>query len=281
MQLTERDIAIVDAVYRHRVLAADQIEALFFSSSSPRGRRSSCQNRLKLLFHHGFLQRIVPALVLGEGRKPYVYALDERGADIVASIQGVDRENLAWQPKQNEVGGLFLNHLLAVSLVRVVFEVLAADQVLTILGWHGEHELRGEPLNQRMPYVMQGRKKVRTIPDGYFVLQPPGKAETLHFFLEVDLGTESNKQWQDKINAYNLYRETGESVQHFGTQNYRILTVTTSDKRLQNLQQATREAEGKHHYWFTTLDQFDLWNPGRALQAIWRIPSVSERKALY
>jgi len=276
MQLTDRDIGIVDAVYRHRVMAADQIEALLFPSSTSRGKRSICQRRLQLLFHHGFLNRIVPPLVLGEGRKPYVYAVDENGADIIANIQGIDRGDLAWRPKQNELGGRFLNHLLHIALVRIIFEILSEKRKLVLHRWLGEHELNKEPFNQMVPYILQGRKKIRIFPDGYFLMSPMTKPKNGHCFLEIDMGTESNKQWAHKIKAYDHYRESGESVTHFHTTKFRVLVVTTTEKRLRNLIKATRGASGSNRFWFTTFEHFDLWQPYKVLEPIWNLPVRSE-----
>ena len=77
------------------------IEALFLQSEKPHGRKTSCQRRLQLLYHHGFLDRIPLPIVMGEGRYPYVYALDDQGADLVASLSEYDRADLGWKPARN------------------------------------------------------------------------------------------------------------------------------------------------------------------------------------
>lgn len=130
MRLTDRDVRIVIAVYRYRLLSSQQIEALFFPStgSKPHSRRSACQRRLQLLYHHGFLERIPRPLFLGEGRSPFVYALDSRGADLVAQRKDVDRADLDWKPKDNKVGGNFVEHTLAINDVRVVVNLLAGQE---------------------------------------------------------------------------------------------------------------------------------------------------------
>src|SRR5688500_10690348 len=78
MQLTERDKEIVLAVYEYRLLSAHQIGALFFPSAvdKPHSRRTACQRRLQLLYHHGFLDRLPQPVIMGEGRFPFVYGLD-------------------------------------------------------------------------------------------------------------------------------------------------------------------------------------------------------------
>jgi hypothetical protein len=55
--LTQRDIAIVEAVWDYRALTAEHIEILFFPQSVVQGRRqtnSNCQTRLRQLYHRGW-----------------------------------------------------------------------------------------------------------------------------------------------------------------------------------------------------------------------------------
>ncbi|PIZ37464.1 hypothetical protein, partial [Candidatus Aquicultor secundus] len=52
MVLQARDIAIILAVYENRFLRRDQIERLFFSTTS------ACNQRLQALYQHKFLDRI-------------------------------------------------------------------------------------------------------------------------------------------------------------------------------------------------------------------------------
>jgi len=57
-----------------------------------------------------------------------------------------------------------------------------------------------------------------------------------------------------------------------------VLTVTTGEKRLDNLRRLTEEAEGKVKFWFTTFDQL---TPETVLTApIWQVASLPEPKKL-
>ena len=51
LRLTPRDIAVLDAVDTYRVLRRDQIQTLFFPS------KNTANERLKRLYHHGYLAR--------------------------------------------------------------------------------------------------------------------------------------------------------------------------------------------------------------------------------
>ena len=281
MQLTDRDQQIVLAIYEHRLLSAHQIEALFFPSSSPQShsRRTACQRRLQLLYHHGFLACLPQPVVLGEGRVPFVYALDEAGAYLVATLLGVDSGEVNWKPKHNQISTQFLDHTLAINDVRVVLQQLVRRGHLELGQWVDEGALKSAERQEAVPYMMQGARVVRKYPDGYFTLVVNDRQA--YFFLEVDRGTESNVRWQEKIKAYHEFRESGESQRHYSTRNFRVLTVTTSDQRLQNLKKATEKAEGDHYFWFTIQERIDIWQPGCFLEPIWSIATKPDKLSLF
>jgi hypothetical protein len=61
---------------------------------------------------------------------------------------------------------------------------------------------------------------------------------------------------------------SGISEVKFGTRNFRVLTVTSGKRRLNNLMKMTKDAGGNRRFWFTTFDQIDaesilsspIWN---------------------
>ena len=206
MRLTSRDVRIVLEVYEQRILSAPQIEALFFPSPKPRGCITSCQTRLQLLFHHGFLDRIDLPIKLGEGRAPYVYALDERGANLVATKKDVDRADVTWNSKHNKLGHQFVEHTLAVNDFQIAIRLLSDEGHFKVKSWIGESDFRTAALKESVPYRMRGARVVRNYPDGYFRLSIPGYKSDAHFFLEVDQGTMSNARWREKVEAYIEFR---------------------------------------------------------------------------
>jgi hypothetical protein len=278
--VTERDKSVILAVHEYRLLSAPQIEALFFSSDKPRGRRTSCQRRLQLLYHHRFLDRLAQPIVLGEGRSPYVYVLDERGADLVATVSGLDRADLAWRPKHNQVSHQFVNHSLAVNDFRIVISLLADAGHFEVVEWIGEAEFRTLVMRPRVPFRMRGARITRNYPDGYFALLLPGKDREAHFFLETDQGTMSNASWHGKVQAYKEFRLRGLSETHFGTRNFRVLVPTTGERRLRNLKRTTERAGGDHFFWFTCQDRINIWQPSRILEGIWEVATKLEEHSL-
>ncbi len=271
IRLTQRDKDILVAIQEYRLLSAHQIEALLFSSEKTHGKRTVCQRRLQLLFHHGFIDRLASPVVLGEGRFPYVYVLDEPGASLVASQTGVDRAGLGWKPQDKKLGVSFVQHSLAVNDVRLVFNLLAQADHFTVAEWIGEADFRTTAYAQRVPSRMQGARTIRIYPDGYCAIQLPEKAQAAHFFLEVDQGTMSNQRWQDKMKAYDQFRHMGRSLQLYGTQHFRVLAIASSHQRLQNLKKATEKVGRDQHFWFTTQDKVDIWHPQMLLEPIWHL----------
>src|SRR3954449_12078951 len=86
MVLTPRDLLILRAVHRHRLLRSTQLIAL------SEGSRQTTLRRLQLLFHHGYLDR--PPMQLdwyARGSEPLVYALGNRGAEVVLEAEGAAR----------------------------------------------------------------------------------------------------------------------------------------------------------------------------------------------
>lgn len=108
------------------------------------------------------------------------------------------------------------------------------------------------------------------IPDGYCELEV--RAESVPVFLEVDLGTEKLSVLDGKFGTYLALALSGEFVRVFGRNRFRVLVVTESERRLENL----RVLAGKHTtklFWFSTLEAIKRSGP---FAAIWKRPEGSQ-----
>ncbi len=277
-----RDRTVLVSIYEYRVLTSHQVEALHFPSANPEthSRKTACQRRLQLLFHHKLLDRIIRPLVPGAGREAYAYTLARRGADVVAETLGIDREGIGWRPKDSKMGPLFLDHLLTTNTLRVVANLLVQRSVWSEVNWIDEITLKSD-YQGKVPVRVNRGQPVRIFPDGYFTIHLPERAQAAHFFVEVDQGTMTNKRWADKMKTYISFRENGDSLQHFGTRNFRILAITSSAQRLENLRVATTQAGALVHFWFTTAGQLSIWQPEQLLQPIWHIAGEDKLKSLF
>lgn len=267
LRLTPRDVAILMAVYQYRALTTPQIERLFFSADGcysgghghPSKPNTRCQHRLQLLYQHGYLLRDEQPQKLTEGRKPFVYWLNKRGAQFVEEL--LDGEELDWNPREHAISNLFLDHLLATNDVRVAITIAVRKHNFSIATWLDDRTLK----RQQMTDVVMlhgpqgGTQKAAVVPDGYFVLDTG--QHLYHHFLEIDLSTVTGiastwgrRDWSRKVQAYLEYYRSGKYQERYKTQGLRILTVTTGEKRLANLKAATEKSGGKARFWFTSFE---------------------------
>jgi hypothetical protein len=235
MRLTERDRQIIEAVYLHRVLRQDQVQALFF------GSKSAAQRRLALLYHHGYLARQFLPVRGGIMNSPILYLLDRRGAELLRAEYGY--EEVRWHARDNKVGEDFLEHALAINDFRIAVCLASRHAGYRVLTWLGEAELKADYDRVAIRSASGRKRAVPVIPDSYFALDTPqGRA---HFFLELDRGTMTTRRFRTKIEAYLAYYQGGGYQRRFGTRSLRVLTVTLGERRLENLKRVTGEAGGE------------------------------------
>ena len=190
-----------------------------------------------------------------EGRKPLVYFLDEKAIPILAQELDVFPDDIDWKPKHNTVTqSHFLDHLLATNDVRIAIEIAAKANSMSIKKWLDDRTLHSELAKDRVTIETDSGRQVKqtVIPDSYFFLTD-GEFD-YHHFLEIDMGTETRKKFARKIKRYLAYYQSGRYEERYLTKAMRVLTITTSRKRLKNLQAVTKDVGGEHEFWFSTFD---------------------------
>jgi hypothetical protein len=267
IRLTERDLHIIRSVYEYRMLTTQHLQTLFFSSLH------QAYARLAALYHHGFLDRQFLGVHADKMNTPLLYVLDRRGAELLQANLGVE---VTWSKDLKQVTALFLEHTLAINTVRVAIAKACALQGWQLLTWQGENDLKAA--YERVTIRTGGgrMREISLIPDSYFVLETPrGKA---HFFLELDRGTMTTTRFKSKIEAYQVYYQSGAYQRRYETRSLRVLTVTLSEIRAENLRQVSEEAGGKQRYWFTVLEKIQ---PQSVLNVpIWRVATLPEHYPL-
>jgi hypothetical protein len=136
-------------------------------------------------------------------------------------------------------------------------------------------------MQEKIPYLVRGARIIRKYADGYFTLRLPSTQRQAHFCLEIDQGTMTNPRWQEKVKAYQEFRQSGQSERQWGTRNFRVLAVTTSERRLTNLKKATEQARGDHFFWFTTFEKVNIWEPETILDAVWLVATKDSSATLF
>src|ERR1700674_4655860 len=256
MVLTHRDLEILRAVHRHRLLRSTHLIALLD------GSRQTTLRRLQLLFHHGYLDRPPAQLdCYAKGSEPLVYALGNRGAAVLAA-EGERGGALRWDKSRN-VSRQFLRHTLAVAEVMVAFEVACRDT-------EGVEFIRPEEIlatapeatrRLRLPFrcqveVSEAGKlhRLGVEPDRVFGLSFTGAPEhrrLAYFFLEADRGTMpvvrqglDQTSFRRKLLGYRETWRQGLHRRHLGIPNFRGLPVRASEDRRRPLVAACRSLGG-------------------------------------
>jgi hypothetical protein len=270
MQLTDRDRDIIRLVCRHRILRSSHVVALVG------GNMQQILRRLKLLYHHRFLDRPRAQLDYYHdgGSRPIVYGM---GSESIA-LHKREHSNL---PERNpSVGRMFLQHELFVSDIMVAIELASRQAGVRLLT---EEELAPQDARtgKRPPFfwrVNVSGSKLSASPDRVFALEwrnAEGENTRAIFFLEADRGTMpiirknlSQTSFYRKLVAYEATWLQGVHRRRFGFNRFRVLTVTTSAARVESLIEACSKLKSGHGL-FLFADRSILEKPDSILSAIW------------
>jgi hypothetical protein len=100
-QITERDEEILKIAARHRYVTSAHVVALI-EAIFPGSSEQQVLRRLQFLFHSGHLSRPkaqVDTYKAGGGSRPLVYAIGNRGIDLLAAKFNFRRASVDWQQK--------------------------------------------------------------------------------------------------------------------------------------------------------------------------------------
>lgn len=248
------------------MMTAAQLEALLFRTDGKTSGRTRVNDRLAPLFHHGYLyRRELPGTPESRNR-PFLYMLDRRGAEYLADkVLDVDLEGLHWTPEHNDVKDLFVLHFLETVDVRVRLMLSAPRHGCTVEEWLDEPTLRKRHRSDAVTVrgSQGGSQRVSVIPDAYARIIQGGDDDAddvHHCFVELDRGSEpgvrtddGQRSWRQKVQAINAYVESGKYYARYEAKGLKVLCVTTTDRRVENLKRITEAAGGRTRYWFTTL----------------------------
>lgn len=267
MELTERDKEIVRAVHEYRVLRQSQITRLFFHTGQAASRV------LQRLYHHGYLDRRLLPVVYG--KSPTLYVVDRRGVELLRTAFGL--EEIVWYPSNKDLKLEFLEHTLAINDVRIAITKAACGPEFELRTWRNETELKADYDRVIIRQLSGKVRDVSLIPDSYFVLKTPfGMA---HLFLELDRGTMSTDRFATKILAYQQYQKSGAYTKRYNARSMRVITVTSSEKRLTSLKAATEKVGGTWQFSFAVLE--DINEASIFAAPIWQVASKEGKEPLF
>jgi len=243
MSLMDRDLAVLEDVWRFGLLATSQIETLRAADREPRFRfvsRLTLTRRLQLLFHNRYLRRLQRPHASGSVEP--VYVLDSEGARVLSLRHG---EVTARVPSRLPKAAA-LDHLLSVVQFRVS---LTASSAVELVEW-----LPGDKVRFRVELEGPGQRRVGVsiVPDSGAVVRVAGRRHYL--FIEVDRGTEPQRTLAGKVRAYAEYWRCGGFASDFSVprgMGFWVLLVAPSPKRMMTIQKAF-EAAGDLRLLFRT-----------------------------
>jgi hypothetical protein len=281
--VTERDLAIIELVYRYRLLNSEHLASLVKGSSQV------IRRRLQLLYHARYLDR--PRIQIADFYRnskpePMVYALGNKGADLLAEHLGLPRRTIDWTAKNRKIRDTFFRHTLMVAGILVAFEVSCRRHGnVRLIPWEEilakkcppETRKRKRPESWRVR--IPGRGDHGVTPDAIFGLHYLDRLEGRnhsYFFLEADRGTMPVKRrtlaQTAILKKLLLYHATAVQKLHtrrFDFKAFRVLTVTASPdrERVASMIRATQELDSLERIFLFT-DEASLLS-GEALSHEW------------
>jgi hypothetical protein len=253
MILQERDKEVLKVVYQYRFLSSSQIKDMFF------GCITRANIRLRILWENDLLERHYIRPLAFHGSDEAIYSLGRDGVDMVSDILGVDREIVARaKDRYKTLKPLFIQHLLGINDFSInLISLTEKHPELRMELWLNEQDAQDE-------YKTQGNgKTIYFRPDGYGRYWY--KDILYSFFLEMDRSTEDNGKFEEKVKSYMEYERSGSYQRKFGVRFFRILVVTTTPKRVENLK-GIADRYKCDSFWFTTMDNI---RQGRMFQPVW------------
>ncbi|MDP9233526.1 MAG: replication-relaxation family protein, partial [Actinomycetota bacterium] len=168
-------------LFEYRVLTANQVAELYFSSGH------TARRRLVELFRLAVLDRFRPPAV---GSAPFHYVLDHLGARVVAAERGLEFKELRFRKEKVDAlpYGSEVAHLVGTNgfFTRIVL-ACRHDDVHLLDEWWSERRC-----HSRWGSIVR--------PDGFGILRGPGAERS--FFLEFDRRTESPSRLALKLGPY-------------------------------------------------------------------------------
>jgi hypothetical protein len=262
-QITERDEEILKIVARHWFITSAQIITLI-KAMFPETSEQQILRRLQLAFHSGFLSRPkaqVDSYKAGGGSRPIVYALGNKGIDLLAAKHDFRRVSVDWTARARTAVRGEIDHTLEITEFMVGLEV-ACRRRGTLQVIHFDEILASiapeETAKSRRPYQWpvtlrwKGTDLVlHPTPDRIFGIRDLERREGANrkfFFAEMDRGTMpterkdlSKTSYLRKLVGYAHTYRHDVHTRRYNLPNVRVITITPGRQRIANIIATYRE----------------------------------------
>lgn len=233
--LQERDRRLFRELGTMRLIDRELVKVAVGFRSTTRAN-----TRLLKLTRAGLLNRFFIGSVAA-GRKA-IYTLSKKGG----ILAGTEYRPISRSHGKTLVGDLYVDHQMRINDIYATVKFRPLPIGTRFVGWRVFHEA----LSQHS----------RLVPDGYFELQSPAGAPPM--FLEVDLGHQSMRVWEQKTRAYFQLAVSVDFTRLFRKPQFRVLVITTSPRRLHKIR-ATVARQTDKVFWlsdFSTINREGFWS---------------------
>ncbi|MEM7092706.1 MAG: replication-relaxation family protein [Actinomycetota bacterium] len=225
VELSERDIGVLHSVRLLRLMQADQLQRLHFTehATDAAGKRI-CRRVLQRLHERGMLHRLQRRIGgIRAGSTGHVYALAPKGHRLLSGRSS--------RRRNHEPSTGFVRHTLAIAELATRLLETAHTGAVEVL------ELATEPWCWRHPEGTRVRTAASAVlkPDLHVVLA--NDESELHWFVEVDLGTEAPSTLARKCRTYTDYFRSGHEQARTGIFP-KVLFVAPDDERRHQIERS-------------------------------------------
>jgi hypothetical protein len=291
-KLTPRVLSLLAYTAKHRLISSDDLARL------DGGSGQNVKRELRTLWANRFLLR--PAVQLNTvaitGPQPLVYGISNRGARLLRDHGHLIDTDIDWSENCRRAGVAFINHSVARSRFMVALDVAQRGRSDIHLLEASDIIARAPEKTQRARYPL---KWTALVPGGHGVevaasvvaddlfafVFDDGSAS--YFVVEIDRGqmpvrrhAKSREEfaggkrrlrtyYEHKLATYYHGWRQRRHVEQFGIEQLRVLTVTTSEKRIDTMLDALRDVtngKGSELFLFATEEHLRSSNP---LNAEW------------
>ncbi len=269
MILQDRDIEVLEAIWRGGRMTQKQIEIMFF------GSYNACFRRLDALYDNQFVERYFINAAMGEP-SPTFYGILRKGVDLLNERKG---HSITWYSSSKAVSDGYLRHAQIVNNVWAAAQAACKKLNFTLENWYTEREIKANYDYVRVTTVKGKQEDIAIVPDSVFSVIAYDRR--FWFAVEADRGTEVGETWKNKVRAYNSWIDSGKFEKRYNDSRMRVITVVRTRysgvKRLTALKKATEQSGGAKRFWFAAFEAIDLTHPTSIFEnMIWQVATQDE-----
>lgn len=290
--LSQRNLSLLAHIARYRLISSDDLARL------DGGSVQNAKRELRNLWEHGYVVRPAAQLrtVAITGPQPMVYGLSNRGARLLREHGHLIDLNVDWSENVRRAGIAYIDHSVARSRFMSAVEVAVRERPSISIMEAPAIIARAPERTRRAKHPLkwtavipddQGRDvSASVISDDLFALTfADGRAS--HFLVEIDRGqmpvrrngTSAEEIVEGKRRVRTYYKHKLATYYHgwrqrrheeqLGIEQLRVLTITTSPRRVETMIDALREVTaGKGSELFLFIDEVTL-RATSPLDAMW------------